>query len=220
MPADPIFLSYDRTALDLQYNNQLRVARLCRPRRALAEGKRARACCPAGRARRRLRPSPTRYLILHAGAGRPPGTGAVFYSRGYWRSFKAADFAFVPSAWPGRAARRHRQLRAGADGAHRRTCAPVPRRAGLGPRQHRALRRRSQPYLRLRPSAAATCGGAGGHGGERIRARSCRAASPSAGSSISSRFRPLLSAGDAAADAGGGGGQQPGAPAADGSQAR
>ena len=96
MPADPIFLSYDRTALDLQYNNQLRVPDFAdHVARWQKESARVRAALP-GERDVAFGPSADEVLDIYTPAqvGRPAPV-QVFYHGGYWRSFKAADFAFV-----------------------------------------------------------------------------------------------------------------------------
>jgi arylformamidase len=96
MPADPIYLSYDRAALDLQYNNQLRVPDFAdHVARWQKESARVRAVLP-GERDVAFGPSPDEILDIYtpARAGRPAPV-QVFYHGGYWRSFKAADFAFV-----------------------------------------------------------------------------------------------------------------------------
>src|SRR5215468_769354 len=96
MPADPIFLSYDRAALDLQYNNQLRVPDFAdHVARWQKESARVRAALP-GERDVAFGPSADEVLDIYTPmrAGRPAPV-QVFYHGGYWRSFKAADFAFV-----------------------------------------------------------------------------------------------------------------------------
>src|SRR5215470_13544374 len=96
MPADPIYLSYDRAALDLQYNNQLRVPDFAdHVARWQKESARVRAALP-GERDVAFGPSADEVLDIYppTRAGRPAPV-QVFYHGGYWRSFKAADFAFV-----------------------------------------------------------------------------------------------------------------------------
>ena len=96
MPADPIYLSYDRAALDLQYNNQLRVPDFAdHVARWQQESARVRAALP-GERDVAFGPSADEVLDIYtpAKAGRPAPV-QVYYHGGYWRSFKAADFAFV-----------------------------------------------------------------------------------------------------------------------------
>ena len=96
MPADPIYLSYDRAALDLQYNNQLRVPDFAdHVARWQKESARVRAALP-GERDVAFGPSPDEVVDIYAPAraGRPAPV-QVYYHGGYWRSFKATDFAFV-----------------------------------------------------------------------------------------------------------------------------
>jgi arylformamidase len=96
MPADPIYLTYDRAALDLQYNNQLRVPDFGdHVARWQKESARVRAALP-GERDVAFGPSADEVLDIYtpARAGRPAPV-QVYYHGGYWRSFKAADFAFV-----------------------------------------------------------------------------------------------------------------------------
>jgi arylformamidase len=96
MAADPIFLSYDRAALDLQYNNQLRVPDFAdHVARCQRESARVRASLP-GERDVAFGPSPDEILDIYTPTkpGRPAPV-QVFYHGGYWRAFKAADFAFV-----------------------------------------------------------------------------------------------------------------------------
>ena len=96
MPADPIYLSYDRAALDLQYNNQLRVPDFDdHVTRWQRESARLRVALP-GERDVAFGPSADEVLDIYtpAKAGRPAPV-QVYYHGGYWRSFKAADFAFV-----------------------------------------------------------------------------------------------------------------------------
>src|SRR5215470_1304175 len=96
MPADPIFLSYDRAALDLQYNNQLRVPDFAdHVARWQKESARVRAALP-GERDVAFGSSPDEILDIYMPIkGGRPAPVQVFYHGGYWRSFKAADFAFV-----------------------------------------------------------------------------------------------------------------------------
>jgi arylformamidase len=96
MPADPIYLTYDRAALDLQYNNQLRVPDFAdHVARWQKESARVGAALP-GERDVAFGPSADEVLDIYtpARAGRPAPV-QVYYHGGYWRSFKAADFAFV-----------------------------------------------------------------------------------------------------------------------------
>src|SRR5262245_47552357 len=96
MPADPIYLSYDRAALDLQYNNQLRVPDFAdHVARWQKESARVRAALP-GERDVACGPSADEVVDIYTPArpGRPAPV-QVYYHGGYWRSFKAADFAFV-----------------------------------------------------------------------------------------------------------------------------
>jgi arylformamidase len=96
MPAEPIYLSYDRAALDLQYNNQLRVPDFAdHVARWQKESARVRAALP-GERDVAFGPSPDEVVDIYAPAraGRPAPV-QVYYHGGYWRSFKATDFAFV-----------------------------------------------------------------------------------------------------------------------------
>jgi arylformamidase len=96
MPADPIYLNYDRAALDLQYNNQLRVPDFAdHVARWQKESARVRAGL-GGERDVAFGSSPDEVLDIYppARAGRPAPV-QVYYHGGYWRAFKAADFAFV-----------------------------------------------------------------------------------------------------------------------------
>ena len=96
MTADPIYLTYDRAALDAQYNNQRRVPDFdAHVARWQKESARVRAALP-GERDVAFGPSADEVLDIYtpAKAGRPAPV-QVFYHGGYWRSFKAADFAFV-----------------------------------------------------------------------------------------------------------------------------
>jgi len=96
MPADPIFLSYDRAALDLQYNNQLRVPDFAdHVARWQKESARVRATLPGERDVAFGSSSDEILDIYTPIKGGRPAPVQVFYHGGYWRSFKAADFAFV-----------------------------------------------------------------------------------------------------------------------------
>ncbi len=96
MAADPIYLAYDQAALDRQYNNQRRVPGFAdhvtgwqresaRVRESL-RGDRDVAFGPTA--------EETVDIYLPAKSGRATPV-QVFYHGGYWRSFKASDFAFV-----------------------------------------------------------------------------------------------------------------------------
>src|SRR5262245_2019367 len=96
MAADPIYLTYDRAALDLQYNNQLRVADFNdHVARWQKESARVRAALP-GERDVAFGPSADEVLDIYTptNAGLPAPV-QVFYHGGYWRSFRASDFAFV-----------------------------------------------------------------------------------------------------------------------------
>jgi arylformamidase len=96
MPTESIYLSYDRAALDLQYNNQLRVpgfaAHIAGWQR---ESARVRAALP-GERDVAFGPSADEVLDIYLPA-KPGGPVPVqvYYHGGYWRTFAAADFAFV-----------------------------------------------------------------------------------------------------------------------------
>jgi arylformamidase len=96
MPADPIYLSYDRAALDAQYNNQRRVPDFdAHVARWQKESARVRAALP-GERDVAFGPSADEVLDIYSPAkASGPAPVQVFYHGGYWRSFKAADFAFV-----------------------------------------------------------------------------------------------------------------------------
>jgi arylformamidase len=96
MVSDPIYLTYDRAALDQQYNNQRRVPDFdAHVAHWQKESARVRAALP-GERDVAYGPSADEVLDIYmpAQAGRPAPV-QVFYHGGYWRSFKAADFAFV-----------------------------------------------------------------------------------------------------------------------------
>jgi arylformamidase len=92
----PIYRDYDRQALDLQYNNQLRVPRF--PEHVAqwkAESERARAEL-SGHLDVPFGASPTEKLDIFLPAGRSGAAPVqVFYHGGYWRAFEARDFSFV-----------------------------------------------------------------------------------------------------------------------------
>ncbi len=92
----PVFRGYDRQALDLQYNNQLRVPRF--PEHVAlwkAESERARAEL-SGHLDVPFGPGPDETLDIFVPAGRSgPAPVQVFYHGGYWRAFAARDFSFV-----------------------------------------------------------------------------------------------------------------------------
>lgn len=96
MPATPIFLTYDQADLDRQYNNQQRVPGFDDYVAGWQrESARARAALPG---ERDVAFGPTADEVLDVfvpakAAGAAPVQ--VFYHGGYWRSFKASDFAFV-----------------------------------------------------------------------------------------------------------------------------
>jgi arylformamidase len=91
-----VFRDYDRQALDLQYNNQLRVARY--PEHVAlwkSASERARAEL-SGHLDVPFGPSPAERLDIFVPAGRASRAPVqVFYHGGYWRAFEAADFSFV-----------------------------------------------------------------------------------------------------------------------------
>jgi arylformamidase len=96
MPADPIYLSYDRAALDLQYNNQLRVPDFAEHIATWQrESARVRAALAGPRDVAYGR-SADEVLDIYtpAKAGRAAPV-QVFYHGGYWRAFRSVDFAFV-----------------------------------------------------------------------------------------------------------------------------
>jgi arylformamidase len=92
----PIFRGYDRQALDLQYNNQLRVPRFPEHvARWKQESERARAEL-SGHLDVAFGASPTEKLDIFVPAGRSGlAPVQVFYHGGYWRAFEARDFDFV-----------------------------------------------------------------------------------------------------------------------------
>jgi arylformamidase len=95
MPDAPIFLSYDRAALDRQYNNQLRVPdfaeHVARWQRLSAE---VRASLP-GKLGVAYGPSAEEVLDIYAPAKGGTAPVQVFFHGGYWRAFKSSDFAYV-----------------------------------------------------------------------------------------------------------------------------
>ncbi|MGE0118811.1 MAG: alpha/beta hydrolase [Dongiaceae bacterium] len=96
MPAESIYLDYDRAALDLQYNNQRRVPGFDDYVAGWQrESARVRAALPGPRDVA-FGPTADEVLDIYTPA-RADGAAPVqvFYHGGYWRSFKASDFAFV-----------------------------------------------------------------------------------------------------------------------------
>jgi arylformamidase len=96
MAADPIYLAYDQAGLDRQYNNQLRVPGFADYVTGWQrESARVRAALPG---ERDVAFGPTAdevvdiYVPAKAAGAAPV---QVFYHGGYWRTFKASDFAFV-----------------------------------------------------------------------------------------------------------------------------
>jgi arylformamidase len=96
MPATPIFLTYDQAALDRQYNNQQRVPGFDDYVAGWQrESARVRAALP-GERDVPFGPSADEVLDIFVPAGAAGAAPVqVFYHGGYWRSFKASDFAFV-----------------------------------------------------------------------------------------------------------------------------
>ena len=96
MAADPIYLSYDQAALDRQYNNQLRVPGFADYVTGWQrESARVRAALP-GVLDVAFGPTADEVLDIYLPAkSARPAPVQVFYHGGYWRSFKASDFAFV-----------------------------------------------------------------------------------------------------------------------------
>jgi arylformamidase len=96
MAADPIYLSYDQAALDRQYNNQLRVPGFADYVTGWQrESARVRTALP-GVLDVAFGPTADEVVDIYVpakSARRAPVQ--VFYHGGYWRSFKASDFAFV-----------------------------------------------------------------------------------------------------------------------------
>jgi len=96
MPDVPIYLTYDRAALDAQYNNQQRVPNFAEHvanwQRLSAEARRS----LPGHLDVAFGPSPEEILDIF-----PPANGGtnapvqVFYHGGYWRAFRASDFTYV-----------------------------------------------------------------------------------------------------------------------------
>jgi len=96
MPVEPVYLTYDQAALDRQYNNQLRVPGFADYVAGWQkESARVRVALP-GERDVAFGPSADEVLDIYlpAGSGRPAPV-QVFYHGGYWRAFKASDFAFV-----------------------------------------------------------------------------------------------------------------------------
>src|SRR5215468_518789 len=95
MPDAPIFLTYDRAALDRQYNNQQRVPdfaeHVARWQRLSAE---VRAGLP-GKLDVAFGPSAEEVLDIYAPRVAGPAPVQVFFHGGYWRAFRSSDFAFV-----------------------------------------------------------------------------------------------------------------------------
>lgn len=96
VPGEAIYLTYDRAALDAQYNNQQRVPGFADHVAGWQkESARVRAALPGARDVA-FGPSGDEVLDIY-----PPATGGgpapvqVFFHGGYWRAFQARDFAFV-----------------------------------------------------------------------------------------------------------------------------
>ena len=215
--ADPIYLTYDRVALDAQYNNQRARARLRRPCRALAEGERARAALP-GERDVAFGPSADEVLDIYSPAkASGPVPVQVFITAAIGGPSRPPISPSWPSAWRRPAlsssSSTTRWCRWCASASWCGNAAPrwpgcMPTSRGHGGDPNRIFVSRS---LGRRPSD-------GGDGGDGIARRRAGHAPAAAGRRLAqrplrSRADPaLLSAGDAPADPGGGGGEQPGAP--------
>jgi len=97
----PVFLHYDRAALDLEYNNRAKVPSF--PdyfSRYAAESERTRRELP-GRLDLRYGPAPEETLdVFLPPDGRPrPAPVQVFVHGGYWMAFDKDDFSFVARAF-------------------------------------------------------------------------------------------------------------------------
>lgn len=96
MPGEPIYLAYDRAALDAQYNNQQRVPGFADYVAGWQkESARVRAALPGARDVA-FGPSADEVLDIYPPArATGPAPVQVFFHGGYWRAFQARDFAFV-----------------------------------------------------------------------------------------------------------------------------
>jgi arylformamidase len=97
---EPIFLGYDRAALDREYNNRAKVPgfadHLARYARASEAARRELSC----RLDVRYAPGPAGTLdIFLPPAGRGPAPVQVFVHGGYWMALDKADFDFVARAF-------------------------------------------------------------------------------------------------------------------------
>jgi len=96
MPDTPIFLTYDRAALDRQYNNQLRVPNFAEHVARWQQLSAAARQNLPGHLDVGYGPSADEVLDIFTPAksgGKAPVQ--VYYHGGYWRAFKASDFAYV-----------------------------------------------------------------------------------------------------------------------------
>ena len=97
--AQPLFLGYDREALDREYDNRGKVANFAEYlARYPAESARARDTLPV-RLDLRYGPTPGETLDVFLPEGRGPWPVHVFVHGGYWRSLDKQDFSFVAGAF-------------------------------------------------------------------------------------------------------------------------
>ncbi|PYM39513.1 MAG: alpha/beta hydrolase [Candidatus Rokuibacteriota bacterium] len=95
----PIFRTYDREALDREYDNRAKVADSPRYLAWYAsESAAARAALP-GRLDVPYGPSPPETLDVFPAAGAEPAPVQVFIHGGYWRALDKSDFSFVARAF-------------------------------------------------------------------------------------------------------------------------
>jgi arylformamidase len=96
---EPIFLGYDRAALDREYNNRAKVPHfadhLARYARASAAARHELPC----RLDVRYGPGPAATLDVFPPSGRSPAPVQVFVHGGYWMALDKADFDFVARAF-------------------------------------------------------------------------------------------------------------------------
>jgi arylformamidase len=96
---DPIFLGYDRPALDREYNNRAKVADFARYLTRYVEASETTRRELPGRLDVRYGPAPSETLDLFLPTGRSPAPIQVFVHGGYWMALDKADFSFVARAF-------------------------------------------------------------------------------------------------------------------------